>query len=188
MGRRLLTISNLIAGYREPMVGPVSLTVRAGERLGITGPNGCGKSTLLRVLAGEARAFAGRIAYAPGVHAVCQAQDGLRTGEIPLNVMDCLHLTSDSPLPLPERLRGTERQRLDALSGGQRQLLAVWMALSAPRQLLLLDEPTNNMDPAGREDLIRALTDLPAHRGALIVSHEQALLEAVCQRIENIGG
>ena len=54
-------------GGRVVLAG-ISLTVNAGEVLGIVGPNGSGKTTLLRVLAGELLPDAGHVELAPGLH------------------------------------------------------------------------------------------------------------------------
>ncbi len=57
--RPVLKVSQLVAGYSEPVVGPLSLALTPGKVLGLWGPNGSGKSTLLQALTGGARVFDG---------------------------------------------------------------------------------------------------------------------------------
>ncbi|MGH3489379.1 MAG: ABC-F family ATP-binding cassette domain-containing protein [Actinopolymorphaceae bacterium] len=62
----VLKVSGLARTYDgEPLFADISLTVNAGERVGLVGPNGAGKSTLLRLLAGRERPDAGSVAYGP---------------------------------------------------------------------------------------------------------------------------
>jgi ABC-type branched-subunit amino acid transport system ATPase component len=61
----MLAIDNLDAGYRHVRVlHGVSLTVAAGEAVGVLGPNGAGKTTLLRAIAGTCSVYGGRIMFA----------------------------------------------------------------------------------------------------------------------------
>lgn len=183
MVRPLLEIRELRAGYGQPVVGPLSLSLRPGEVLGLAGPNGCGKSTVLKALVGAARCFGGSVQRAADLRIAyqCQHDDGLE--ELPLNGGELLRLMQAGQAPLPARLQALLRTRLDRLSGGQRQLLMVWAALGHPAPLVLLDEPTNNLDPPGIELLAQRLQTLEPGRAALVVSHDSAFLQRVCHRV-----
>ena len=74
MAEPLLEIRDLVAGYRAPVVGPFSLTVRPGETIGLAGPNGSGKSTLLRAIANGARIFGGSVLRRRGLTVAWQQQ------------------------------------------------------------------------------------------------------------------
>jgi zinc transport system ATP-binding protein len=74
-------------------------------------------------------------------------------------------------------------QRIDALSGGQYQLLCVWAALGSAMDLVLLDEPTNNLDPRTEALLTEILAEQRGRRAALLVSHERSFLETACSRV-----
>ncbi|WP_267714391.1 ribosomal protection-like ABC-F family protein [Streptomyces sp. CoH17] len=159
-------------------LAPTDLTVRAGDRLLITGSNGTGKSTLLSVLAGRLAPDAGRVTRrgrlghlpqepAPGRPGVTLLQAYARglPGQPEEHAQRLLALG----LFTPERLTA----RVTELSTGQRQRLALARLLTRPCDVLLLDEPTNHLSPALVEDLERALADYP---GTLVlVSHDRSL-------------
>lgn len=159
-------------------LAPTDLTVRAGDRLLITGSNGTGKSTLLSVLAGRLAPDTGRVTRrgrlghlpqepAPGRPGVTLLQAYARglPGQPEEHAQRLLALG----LFTPERLTA----RVTELSTGQRQRLALARLLTRPCDVLLLDEPTNHLSPALVEDLERALADYP---GTLVlVSHDRSL-------------
>ncbi len=178
----LLAFDQLRAGYAEPVVGPLSFQLRAGEVVGLAGPNGSGKSTVFNVLTGSARRFAGRIHRLDGAGIACQAQTPYQGGELPLRGDELFRIMGSDPKVLPQALSVLLPRRLDRLSGGQRQSLVVWSALGHPGAIVLLDEPTNNLDAQGRALLIEGLQHLAPHRAALVISHDDAFLDQVCHR------
>lgn len=181
----LLTVTDLVVGYAAPVLGPLSFTLPPERALGIVGANGCGKSTLLKALYGQARIFSGTLARGAGVTFACQQQHPVRLEQVPLSVRDYLRLLDADREALPERLAALADRRIDSLSGGQYQLLAVWACLASPAQVALLDEPTNNLDPDG----VTLLTDWlrkrrPGH-SLLLISHDAEFMGAVCdERID----
>jgi len=180
----LLTIEQLVAGWRQPATRPFDLTLAAGEIVGLTGPNGVGKSTLLSALAGRARVFSGRIEQQPGLRLALQTQDVPPVDGLPLSGRELLALTGASAEGLPPWLAERIDIRLDRLSGGQRHYLALWAILQAPADLVLLDEPTNNLDAAGVAHLTAHLRErAEAGAGMIVVSHDAAFVEGVCDRV-----
>ena len=189
MSAPLLTIEALVAGWGGPVTAPVDLTVAAGEIVGLAGPNGVGKSTLLAALTGSGRVHAGTLTTKPGLRMAYQTQAMPPVDGVPLSGAELLGLTGAAPEGLPTWLADRLHIRLDKLSGGQRQYLALWAILQAPADLVLLDEPTNNLDAAGTAHLAVALQRrAAAGAGILLVSHDAEFADAVCQRIVHLGG
>ncbi len=183
----LLRVTDLRAGYRTPVVGPVNFTVEAGEILGFNGPNGAGKSTVMKAIAGGARVFSGSLGRRPGLRVAHQHQNPMPLEDIPVSGRELLQLTGAGEDGLPEWIRPLLGQRLDRLSGGQLQFLQVWACIDAPVDLALLDEPTNNLD---RKGIAYLLEELPRRRSKLamvLISHDRDFLDAVCHRVVEIG-
>ncbi len=176
----LLQVTDLIVGYGAPVLGPLSFRLPAGRALGIVGANGCGKSTLLKALYGEARIFDGRVVRGEGVTFACQQQHPVRLEQVPLSVRDYLRLLDADQEALPARLAALAERRIDSLSGGQYQLLAVWACLASPAQVALLDEPTNNLDPEGVALLAEWLRQRRPGHSLLLISHDADFMAAVC--------
>ena len=184
----LLELDGVFAGYSTPVVGPVSLAVKRGEIVGLTGPNGSGKTTLVNAVIGTARVMEGQLRKAPGLRVNVQRQHPVRLPEMPFTGADVLRLVGAGTRTVPDSIRPFVERRIDRLSGGQFQLLQVWASLSAPADLVILDEPTTNMDPASRtslEEILRASHELV--ESILVISHDHAFLERVHSRIVSIG-
>ena len=164
MSRLLLEAHDISVSYGERTVLAFDdFTLYAGERVGLVGENGAGKSTLLRVLSGELWPDEGwRAEYAP--LAVIE-QSGLAEG------------AEFSPA-----LRGELRVQplREGLSGGEKTRRRIAAAFSGKGGVLLADEPTNDLDAEGLERL-RRLLRLP--EALVLISHDRALLDEVCNRI-----
>jgi ATPase subunit of ABC transporter with duplicated ATPase domains len=184
----LLEIDALVAGYAQPVVGPVSFSVASGEIVGLAGPNGAGKSTLLGAVIGTTRVFSGSVRRRDGLRLAVQAQVPSRLREMPVTSMELLHITGAHRHAVPAPLEPLLDMRLDRLSGGQYQILNVWACLGCGADLVLLDEPTNNMDlrvEAILADLLVASRE--EGRAMLLVSHEHGFLEKVSTRLVEVG-
>lgn len=183
----VLEAAAVVAGYRAPVVGPLSFALAEGEVVGLWGPNGCGKSTLLRAVVGAARVFSGALVRPAGARVAFLDQHPVRLPEMPIRGRELLALVAAGQAPPPERLEPWLGRRVDRLSGGQFQLLSVWACLAGEANLVLLDEPTNNLDPNGEALLAEVLRGRPAGRAVLLVSHERGFLEQVSDRILEAG-
>ncbi|MCC3291051.1 MULTISPECIES: ABC-F family ATP-binding cassette domain-containing protein [unclassified Arthrobacter] len=165
-------------------LGPVSVQVNAGERIGITGPNGAGKSTLLRLLLGREVPDAGTASLGASV-AVGEIDQG--RGQLPPD----LPLGEAFEAAVPELSSAEARtllakfglkadqvaSRVDALSPGERTRASLALLQARGVNLLVLDEPTNHLDLPAIEQLEEALE---SYEGALLlVSHDRRLLENV---------
>ncbi|WP_228001649.1 ribosomal protection-like ABC-F family protein [Nocardia australiensis] len=155
-----------------------SVTVAVGERLLVTGPNGAGKTTLLRVLAGALAPHSGTVTRCGRIGYLAQQPRPAEPGDTVLAAF--ARGRTGQPDQHAERLlslglfdRDRLTTRVENLSTGQRQRLALARLVSEPVDVLLLDEPTNHLSPGLVEELETALAD---YRGALvIVSHDRRL-------------
>lgn len=182
MSEPLLRLEAVQAGYSGPLVGPLSLELRRGERVGLYGPNGAGKSTLLAAVVGRARVFAGRIHRPAGLRLAYQPQHAPRHLQAPLTGWELLRYAEALHRPPPPELAPLLARRIDRLSGGQFQLLTIWACLGGDADLILLDEPTNNLDPHSIDALAALLETGGARHGVLVISHDRGFLERSCHR------
>ncbi|WP_110240303.1 ABC-F family ATP-binding cassette domain-containing protein [Nocardioides gilvus] len=165
-------------------LGPVSLQVSAGDRIGITGPNGAGKSTLLNLLLGEIEPDGGRASLGAtvAVGRIDQARTGLAE-DLPLGdafeaVMPEMNPAEIRTLLAKFGLRADHVTSLvGRLSGGERTRAAMALLQARGVNLLVLDEPTNHLDLPAIEQLEQALE---SYEGTLLlVSHDRRLVENV---------
>lgn len=179
----VLQIEGVEAGYVRdlPILRQVNLTLKQGSLTTIIGPNGAGKSTLIKAIAGIVPISAGRVhlngrditgirpdEMAPlGLAYVPQTDNIFRTLTISQNLALVLRRLPDRAARLRELLEifPPLAEKLDdragALSGGQRQMLAVAMALATRPKVMLMDEPSAGLSPkiaAEVLDLTRSLT------------------------------
>lgn len=180
--------------------GGVDLTVAAGARVGISGPNGCGKSTLLAACVGARPPDRGRIRVAgrnlyPGKG--CDLDHGLAllapqfpeylftratvTEEVALD--PCLQGQVGLDLPTIMGLPADSAARNPhSLSSGQKRRLALGLVLFSGRPLLLLDEPTAALDREGRRLVLDLLDQVPPATALVIASHDRDFLrQAGCR-------
>ena len=180
----VLRVQGLEAGYgRVQIVHGIDLAVAAGEILALLGPNGAGKSTLLKAIAGVAPVTGGSVVLldhdvaghdaaaiaAAGAAYVPQERNTFRTLDVAANlelggwlVRRRLAERRAAVLDLLPELKGLMGRTAGRLSGGERQILAVGMALMVAPKVLLVDEPTAGLAPTlvGRLlDLLRRLAE-----------------------------
>ncbi|KAB1659599.1 ABC-F family ATP-binding cassette domain-containing protein [Pseudoclavibacter chungangensis] len=178
------TLDAAIVRQGDFTLGPVSLQVDAGDRIGITGPNGAGKSTLLRLLLGRTTPDEGRasVGASVAIGEVDQAR-ALFAGSTSL-IERMGELVPDlAAEPLRTLLAkfglGADHvhRAAGALSPGERTRAAMALLQARGVNVLVLDEPTNHLDLEAIEQLEQALD---AYEGTLLlVTHDRRMLEAV---------
>lgn len=184
-----------------PLVIAKSLDLRIlrGDRIGIIGPNGAGKTTLVRLLLGEIAPDAGTVTHSKTLQVTYQDQtrESLKATDTMWEALAPLggdsinvqghqrHVAAYAKdfLFRPEQLR----QPVGALSGGERNRLALAIGLAQTSNLLVMDEPTNDLDMQTL-DLLEDM--LLAYEGTLLlVSHDRAFLDStVTSCLSPIGG
>jgi ATP-binding cassette subfamily F protein 3 len=178
------------AGRKVQIVGNISRSVLAGQRIGILGANGQGKSTLVKTIAKALAPLGGVMTEGKGLSIGYFAQqelDVLSMDDGPL--MHMVRLARDvGPAGREQELRdflGTFRftgamvtQPVGSLSGGEKARLVLAMLVWQRPNLLLMDEPTNHLDLTTREALSIALNEFEGT--VMLVSHDRALLREVC--------
>ncbi|TDD00868.1 ABC transporter ATP-binding protein [Nonomuraea deserti] len=209
----LLSVDDLVVEHRSPgrpavrAVAGASLTVSAGEVVGLVGESGCGKSTLARAVCGLNPVTAGSITFdgqpvtplglrrrrLTGIQMVFQdpyaslnprrlvgdqVADGLRTARD----------TVTSPADLLERVglpREFAGRHPHEFSGGQRQRIAIARALAARPRLLIGDEPISALDASAQSQVARLMRDLAVDAGAglLFISHDLSVVRLIADRI-----
>jgi ATP-binding cassette, subfamily F, member 3 len=191
----------VVDGRPKVIVGGVSRSVLAGQRIGILGANGQGKSTLVKTIARTMAPLGGTVTEGKGLNIGYFAQqelDVLRPRDTPLEHMARLarELGANSPESAREQdLRnflGTfnfsgdmVNQEVGTMSGGEKARLVLAMIVWQRPNLLLLDEPPNHLDLATREALAMALNEFEGT--VMLVSHDRALLRSVCDEFWLVG-
>jgi ABC-2 type transport system ATP-binding protein len=149
-----------VYGAREAL-RDVSIEARAGERVACIGPNGAGKTTLLTILAGilpadggEVKSTAGRAGWVPqalALYSKLTVAENLRLFASLERVPD----VDGTVARMLEHSGLAERadERVERLSGGNRQRVNVAIGLLADPAVLLMDEPSSALDPRQRERL-----------------------------------
>jgi ATP-binding cassette subfamily B protein len=199
-------------GFRHPgkklLLKNISLEVEKGEIIAITGDSGQGKSTLLQLLQKFYPGEGGMMRVNDqDLRSIDTVQWRRLIGVVPQDIAVfsgsllaniCLDLSPEhaEKVPLFCKALGFDRyfsafpqgyatilgEGGVALSGGQRQLLALARCLYAGPQLILLDEPTAAMDTATEQFVIGVLQKFRQRAGILVISHKDALT-AVADRV-----
>jgi ABC-type branched-subunit amino acid transport system ATPase component len=201
----LLEVDELVAGYGDhEILRGLTLRVEPGEIVAVIGPNGAGKSTLLKTIVGLVPAWGG------GVRFRDQDLGGVSSAEIiarglcyvpqeanifaSLSVWENLTLggytapgtltrRADAVFDLFPVLRERRRIRAGSLSGGERQMLALAMALMTEPTLLLLDEPSAGLAPALQRLTFERVREINGHGVSVVLVEQNARAAlALCHR------
>ncbi|MBA8990588.1 ATPase subunit of ABC transporter with duplicated ATPase domains [Curtobacterium pusillum] len=178
------TLSDATFTQGDFTLGPVSLQVDGGDRIGITGPNGAGKSTLLRALLGKQAPTTGTASLGSSVAVgeIDQARAAF-TGDQPLaaafEAVVPEYTTADVRTLLAKfGLKADHVGRpASALSPGERTRAGLALLQARGVNVLVLDEPTNHLDLAAIEQLEQALESYDGT--LLLVTHDRRMLETV---------
>jgi ATPase subunit of ABC transporter with duplicated ATPase domains len=162
----------------------VDLAIDRGSKVVVIGLNGAGKTTLLRMLAGIDAPDTGSVIAGHGLKVGYYAQEH-ETLDVKKSVLENMqyaapHLNdTDARKVLGSFLfSGDDVDKPAAvLSGGEKTRLALATLVVSSANVLLLDEPTNNLDPASREEILRALASFEG--AVVLVSHDEGAVLAL---------
>ena len=203
-GDPIIAARDVVKRYGETMaVAGLDLTIWPGEIFGILGPNGAGKTTTLEMLEGLRAPDSGVMRVAgfdpvtepEKVHRVIGVQlqstalfDYLSCAEI-VALFAALYGAEATPARVEYLLAlvGLEekrRSRINTLSGGLQQRLAIALALVNTPRIAFLNEPTTGLDPAARRTLWQTIRDIrDAGTTVVLTTHYMEEAEQLCDRI-----
>jgi peptide/nickel transport system ATP-binding protein len=198
----LVVVRNLtkrFAATSPPALDDVSITVAAGEAVGVVGESGSGKTTLARCLVELERADTGTITWADGDTGARRAQIVFQDPSSALNPA----MTVEAALAEALRAGGRDRsevaalldlvglpasyakRRPNALSGGEQQRVAIARALAPRPRLLICDEPVSSLDVSVQAQILNLMNELLQELGIalLFITHDLAVVRQVVRRV-----
>jgi branched-chain amino acid transport system ATP-binding protein len=194
----ILAVESLSAGYGQAIVvNNVSLAIEQGEIVAMLGHNGAGKSTILKTVMGLVRARSGSISFdgaditslAPssrvnrGLCLVPQTNNVFSEMTIYENIDYSMRISQPDGArravtlariyDLFPILKERSKLRAKSLSGGQRQMLGISLALAKEPKVLLLDEPSLGLAPVLVERVFESISDINREFGTTVLVVEQ---------------
>ena len=185
----------------------ISFSIQAGEIFGLLGPNGAGKTTAVKMISGLVQPDKGRV-YVDGMDVerhrgkvlekIGVVLEGTRTSIWPLTPLENLAYYGNLKNVRGRRLRERSHMLLDfiglkekkniqvrRLSRGEKQKLAICIALISDPQVILLDEPTTGLDVQSSRSIKDRVIEMTREFGkcVLVTTHDMAVAQELCDRI-----
>jgi ABC-type cobalamin/Fe3+-siderophores transport system ATPase subunit len=214
MAEAVIDIKNAVVSYREDVaLRGVSVTIEAGEFVGIVGPNGAGKTTILTVVNGLGKLLSGTV-WVLGGYLTPGSAHSLRKRvgyvaqvenidpRMPMSVRDVAMIGRYGVLGLFKRPDKSDWELVDEmlelvgmthlahrpighLSGGEQQRVAIARCLAQEPELFLLDEPTASLDWKAQTEIIQLVKQIHDSRKltTLFVTHDLDAMPHTCDRV-----
>lgn len=199
-----LTVSNLVTGYyQDPILRGVSFGLDSGSILAVLGHNGAGKSSLVRALVGLLPAWKGRIEVngkdltkasstgrvGAGIAVSFQDESVFPTLSVKTNLTlggfvrwrdrKLLAERRERVLDLFPKLGQRYSQPAYTMSGGERRMLSIGMALMSDPKIIVLDEPSTGLSPGMTEHVFETIATIRDKFDKAVLLVEQNVKEAL---------
>ena len=206
-----ININSIECSYNgeESLYKNLSLSIKPGETVALTGESGVGKTSLLRAIAGFIPLKSGNIGFSSGMNKSLQDSEYVRKEKIGFVFQDYYlidHLTNCQNVMLPGLMRtysnlGKIEDRAkelmfalnvlhladrypDSLSGGEKQRVCIARAFFKAPDIVLADEPTGSLDQKNSDIVIRLLIDAAKYRGTTLILATHS--KSVCSQMERV--
>lgn len=186
--KELIALTDIVAGYDEPLIKPLSIDIYSHDKIAIMGDNGVGKTTLIKVIEKSLAPISGVVTHYGNLKIGHLEQNDFDLPEN-LTLFDYLHdaFPYMNNTEIRNHLgqfgfRGEEVFKLiGVISGGEKMRLLLARLVLLKFDVLLLDEPTNHLDMLSREGLIEAMQAFNAT--IIFISHDRHFIDSVATRI-----
>ena len=169
--------------------------IREGEIVGLVGANALGKTTFMKMIAGMEKADSGQI----DIHASLSYKPQYLQNEYDGNIQSLLNVAHQGPIEgstmeqqiiVPMGIKKLYDKRVDTLSGGELQKVAVCCSLIRPADIYALDEPSAFLDVEDRINIAKFLHRFVKSQGksAIIVDHDMQLIDLVSDSLMIFSG
>ena len=198
----MLTVESVTSGYGKlQILNDVSIKAEDGKVTVVVGPNGSGKSTLLKTIAGLTTIFQGKVVFEDktisrlppheiarrGLAYLPQTESVFTQLTVAENIKMAAYTVAKSDYP--DRLKGSlemfpqiERYmstKVQSLSGGERQMVAMAMAMMRKPKVVMFDEPTANLSPKLATQVLKTVESLAKDKGLTVILVEQNARKAL---------
>lgn len=193
----MLELKNISKSFAETMIFKnVNLKIDAYDWVMLSGKSGSGKTTLLNIMTGFADDYEGEIYY-QGILVQKQALEKLRRSDFGIvfqeknlileytvyqNLLLTASLYEDADIKIDQlltrfHLQELKNKKVNQLSGGQKQKIAIIRALLKRPQVLFLDEPTGNLDETSSLEIMKMLKEINQKITIFMITHDQELFQ-----------
>ena len=200
MPSKIIALNDINAGYGKfQVLFRVSMAADDKEITVIVGPNGSGKSTLLRTIFGLTSIYSGEVIFKNinitskkpheiaklGIAYLPQLENVFLNLTVKENILLATYIHEGETMDIEEaiglfpQLRALFERKASTLSGGERQMLAMTMALLRKPSLMLLDEPTANMAPKIAKLIFEKIIELKENYNIPVILVEQNAKKAL---------